>query len=137
MSALFVIYNLLQFLSENFQPRNHETHASHCLTLNGDHHSHFATTYGIITDSILNSSSFFHVTEGLVPDIMHDCLEGCLAYEVKELLKCFVQSGIITMPLLNEIILTFSYKGRDARNKPSTISSSTMSSSDHGLKQTG
>ena len=28
------------------------------------------------------------MVDGLVPDIMHDVLEGCAQYEVKELLKC-------------------------------------------------
>ena len=35
-----------------------------------------AATYGLRCDSILNSSRFFHVTEGLSPDITHDILEG-------------------------------------------------------------
>ena len=45
-----------------------------------------ATTYGIVRDSILNQSQFFHVIEGLAPDIMHNVLEGVLQYETKELL---------------------------------------------------
>ena len=52
-------------------------------SLGGPLHDHFATTFGLHKDSTLNSS-FFHATEGLVPDIMHDCLEGCLQYEIKE-----------------------------------------------------
>ena len=53
------------------------------LQLNGIHH-----------DSILNSSQFYHVTEGLPPDIMHDILEGALQYEVKELLKYLIDERI-------------------------------------------
>ena len=30
------------------------------------------------------------MTEGLVPDVMHDILEGALQLEVKELIKTFV-----------------------------------------------
>lgn len=100
-------------------------------------HDHYATTFGINRDSILNTSMYFHVTEGLVPDVMHDVLEGCLPYEVKELLKHLFESGIITLKILNEIIVSFPYTGTDSRNKPATISASTMSSSDHALKQTG
>ena len=126
-----------QFISDSFQPRNRVTHANHCSSLHGDLHDHYATTYGIKRDSTLNTSKFFHVTEGLVPDVMHDCLEGCLPYEMKELLRHLFQCGTITLPALNEIIQTFPYQASDTRNKPSTISSSTMSSSDHALKQTG
>ena len=43
-------------------------------------------------DSILNSSKFFHIVDGLVPDVMHDILEGSLQYEVKELLKHFIHT---------------------------------------------
>ena len=42
-----------------------------------------AITYGLTHDSILNSSLFFHMTNGLPPDCMYDILEGCLQYEVK------------------------------------------------------
>jgi len=50
---------------------------------------HMATTYGLTRDSILNTSRYFHVTEGLPPDCMHDLLEDTLQYEVKEMLKSF------------------------------------------------
>lgn len=100
-------------------------------------HDYYATTYGINRYSVLNTSAYFHVTEGLVPDIMHDSLEGCLPYVVKELLKHLFQSGVITLPLLNEIIQSFPYNGPDSRNKPATISAVTILSPDHNLKQTG
>ena len=32
----------------------------------------------VLTDLILTKSRYFHVTEGLVPDTMHDVLEGTL-----------------------------------------------------------
>ncbi len=68
-------------------------------------------TYGIHRNSILNSSRFFHITEGLVPDVMHDCLEGCLPYEVKELLKHLIHSGVITLQAINDAIESFPYQG--------------------------
>ena len=85
----------------------------------------------------MNSSAFFHMTEGLVPDIMHDCLEGCLPYEVKELIKHLIQSRIISLPKLNDLIRTFPFHGSDARNKPGEISRSVLSSNDHRLRRSG
>ena len=41
----------------------------------GPLHDHSATTYDIVRDSILNSSKYFHVVDGLVLDIMHDVLD--------------------------------------------------------------
>jgi len=47
--------------------------------------------YGINHYSVLNTLSYFHVCNGgLVPDIMHDLLEGALQYEVKLMLRKFI-----------------------------------------------
>ena len=95
-------------------------------------------TYGVARDSILNQSRFFHVTEGLAPDIMHDILEGVLQYETKELLKYMVQERkFITLSFLNDRIETFSYGYCDLPNKPTLITQQSLNSQDHSLKQTG
>ena len=100
-------------------------------------HKHYATTFGVNRDSILNQSRFFHVTEGLVPDVMHDILEGALQLEVKELIKTFVSKKYFSLLTLNKVIESFPYGGRDVCNKPTPISSITLSSQDHLLKQNG
>ena len=127
-----------QFVSEDFQQRTRLTHSNHCSHLNGPLHCHMATTYGVSRDSILNTSRFFHVTEGLAPDIMHDVLEGCLQYEVKELLKYFVlDQKLISFAELNRKIESFPYGYIDSPNKPIPIMSTSLTSSDHSLKQNG
>jgi hypothetical protein len=127
-----------KFLSEEFQPRTRITHSSHCAYVGGPLHEHVATTYGVVRDSILNQSRFFHVTEGLAPDIMHDVLEGVLQYETKELLKYLVQQRkIISLSFLNEQIENFSYGYCDLPNKPMPITQQSLNSHDHCLKQTG
>ena len=102
--------------------------------LNGVVADHIATTYGLTRDSILNSSRYFHVTEGLPPDCMHDLLEGTLQYEVKEMLKSLTHRRIISLDDVNSRIALFPYCSCDAVNKPSPI---VLSSADHSLKQTG
>ena len=126
-----------QFFAEDFQPRTQETHRLHCENLGGHLHDHFATTYGIHHDSILNSSQFYHVTEGLPPDIMHDILEGALQYEVKELLKYLIDKKSLSFEVLNERIRMFPYVYPDKNNKPTPISLETLKSSNHQLKQNG
>ena len=37
------------------------------------------------------------MVDGLVPDIMHDVLEGCAQYEVKELLKYLIAEKYVTL----------------------------------------
>ena len=129
--------HITKFLSEEFTARTHTTHAAHCSNLGGPLHDHYATTYGIHRDSSLNTLRYFHVTEGLIPDIMHDCLEGCVQYEVKELLKYISSTKILCLSTINNLIQSFPYAGLDARNRPSPITAATLNSSDHCLKQTG
>ena len=127
----------IQFVAEAFQLRTRETHAAQCSSLGGHLHDHFATTFGIHRDSILNTSKYFHVTEGLVPDVMHDVLEGALPLEVKELLRHLISTKILSLSSLTEAMKAFPYAGVDARNKPTPIAPTTLASHDHLLKQTG
>ena len=124
----------LQFVAESFQSRNRETHSRHCEHLSGPLHNHVATTYGVTRNSILKSSKYFHVTEGLLPDIMHDVLEGCAPFEMKELLKYLDSNNIVTFEEVNNEI---EYCSPDIQNKPTVIQPSTFNSSDHSLKQKG
>ena len=97
-----------------------------------------ATTYGLQVDSILNSSSYFHVTTGLPPDIMHDVLEGSLQHEVKELLHYLIwEKSFFSLDVLNQKIERFPYMQTDKDNKPVTILAATLTSRDHSLKQKG
>ena len=123
-----------QFVATAFQARTRVTHKEHCSMLQGALADHVATTYGLTRDSILNQSRYFHVTEGLPPDCMHDLLEGTMQYEIKELLKSLTQRGFISLQDINCWIALFPYSACDAVNKPSPVS---LSSADHSLKQTG
>ena len=66
---------------------------------------------------------------------MHDILEGCAPYEVKELLIYYIPTKflMLSMPKLNTFLTYFS----DERNKPTVILRSIFDSSDHALKQKG
>ena len=106
--------------------------------MQGPLHDHVTTTYGLQDDSILNSSKFFHVTEGLVPDIMHDILEGSLQYEVKELLKHFIYTeNFFSLDQLNKKINEFPYILSDEATRPSMIAPNVLASADHSVNQKG
>lgn len=114
------------------------THALHCSELSGPNPSHAATTYGIQRNTILHSSRFFHVTDGLPMDIMHDILEGVLQYEVKEMLKFFKSSRVLSLAEINNAIESFPYGYADAADKPSPILDNTLDSTEsNSLKQKG
>ena len=68
---------------------------------------------------------------------MHDVLEGCAQYEVKELLKYLIAETYVTLEYVNKQIDTFLYAPPDALNKPTPISAKTMKSRDHSIKQKG
>ena len=133
------MYKLLisvQFTAEEFKPRTRDAHDKHCKKLTGAAGEFMATAYGVLRNSILNSSSYFHVVDGFCADIMHDVLEGALPYEVKLLLRYCIECSYFTLRVLNARMTSFPY-GHDARDKPAQISATTLCSSDNKLKQSG
>lgn len=62
---------IIQFHESEHVMRSRETHKGHLTYLDGLMHNHLATTYGLSFDSVLNSSRYFHVVDGMIPDIMH------------------------------------------------------------------
>ena len=59
-----------------FLIRTEVIYEAHCEGLDGPLRSHIATTYGVANKLVLNDYRYFHVVNGLVPDIMHDIMEG-------------------------------------------------------------
>jgi len=102
-------------------------------------HGHIETKYGVCSESILNSSRYFHVVDGLSPDIMHDVLEGTLQLSLKQLLLYLIQEErLFTVETLNERIQSFDYGQMQAKNKPTPIKHTTLTSPDPcKLKQSG
>uniref|UniRef100_A0A1X7VWZ9 Uncharacterized protein n=1 Tax=Amphimedon queenslandica TaxID=400682 RepID=A0A1X7VWZ9_AMPQE len=93
-----------KFLECSFALRTQETYTYYCSFLSGPLCDDASTTYGILRKSILNESKYFHVADGLVPDIMYDILEGCAPYIVKELVKYLISERIVTLQELNDDI---------------------------------
>ena len=88
--------------------------------------------------SSLCQSRYFHVIGGLPGDAMHDVLEGCLQYEVKELLKYSIQEQkCFTLQHLNSCLENFDFGYQNNNNKPSAISDGTLNSNSNTLHQKG
>ena len=93
-----------------------------------------ATSYGMWKDSELNRSKYFYVSAGMVPDIMHDILEGSLELCVRHLLVEYIRERkLFSLGHLNQRIKAFTY-GVDIRNKPSELA---VIHPDTPLKQSG
>lgn len=77
--------------------------------------------YGINNNSILNTLMFFHIVVGLVPDIFHDILEGCLLRTLQLLLKRFLQgrNQVMSLDEFNRRLVEFDYGFSET--KPSII----------------
>lgn len=84
---------VLQFVEPQFTLRSASEHAHQCSLIGNESLStsdqhHFSVTFGINREALLDSLNFFNVTSGaLIPDIMHDILEGALPMELKLMLK--------------------------------------------------
>ena len=95
-----------------------------------------ATTYGVVRDPILNTLQYFHTTEGLLPDIMHDVLEGVLPMCVKHLLNHLIKSSLLTVAELNRRIDSYQFGPIEGSNRPrGNITTTHLVSGD--LKQSG
>ena len=107
-----------------------EVYDSHCVGLEGPLHDHIATTNGVVSNSVLNTCRYFHVSSGLVPDIMHDILEGSLKLCMRHPLIYLIQEKLNAL----SDRISFDYGPSEVKNRPTEISAVSLSS-DGRLKQ--
>ena len=91
--------------------------------------------YGINRDSILNQLSYFHVCNGsLLPDIMHDILEGVLQYEIKHTLQVMNREKYFTLIVFNSRLENLDLGYIELKNHPTQISPKTLNSDGNSFK---
>lgn len=73
----------------------------------------------------------------MVPDVMHDVLEGIGPYEMKEMFKVMIQKKYFTIYDLNDAIENFPYGATEITSKPSAIPVNVLSSNDRKVNQEG
>lgn len=124
-------------MEKHFELRNKYTHQEHCRGIQDDTTGALSKEYGVNRDSILNQLTFFHVCDGsLLPDIMHDVLEGVLQYEAKLMLQVMVsKENYFTLDELNSRIENFELGYMESKNRPTAISSTTLFSNGNSLRQ--
>ena len=69
----------------------------------------------------LNYLNYFHVADGLSPDLAHDLFEGFAVDIVSNVIVSFVREGLFDLDGLNEIILNFAYSESDKNHKPQLV----------------
>ena len=74
----------------------------------------------------------------LLPDLMHDILEGALQYEVKLMLQVMINvEGYISIDELNSHMEHLELGYMENNNRPTLFSSKTLNSEGNSLKQNG
>ncbi len=115
----------------------------------------FSTTYKL-TVFFCFHERYFHVCDGgLIPDIMHDILEGALQYEIKLMIKIMVEVKqyftlgkhklipvsfiklLFPIDLLNTRLTNTELGYMEASDKCSLIDATTLFSNGHTLRQSG
>ena len=82
------------FNEEMFTLRTREQHLLHCDALEADESDETSKELGINYRSILFELEHFNV-DNLVPDVMHDLLEGTLQCEAKLVLQHIIREKYI------------------------------------------
>lgn len=90
---------------------------------------------GLKKDSQLNNLSFYHVTDNVAGDIMHDLLEGVCGFEIKLVLNVLIEQKHVTLDQINYRITSFDYGFSDKTNKPSVISKHDLKNPEGAMHQ--
>ena len=127
-----------QFKESCFELRTPDSHTEQCTTLNsrmGPSRAAYSKETGINHESVLDELQYFSVASGaLLPDVMHDVLEGVLQYEAKLLLRHLIyDEGCFTLNQLNSRIGRMELGFMESSNRPSQISATTLHSQDNNL----
>ena len=78
--------------SSSFSLRTSEGYGN---VLNTDADKTLSSVYGIKENSSLNCLQYYHVTNGLAPDIAHDIFEGFATDFLQKLLRYFIQLKVL------------------------------------------
>ena len=129
----------LKFAEQHFQLRNKTDHITQCEEIKTDPTHEKSKEYGINRDSILNELKYFHVCDGsLIPDIMHDVLEGVLQYEVKLMLRQMINvNHYFTLEVLNSRLENMELSSTESKKRPTSLEQNNLNSDGSSLKQNG
>lgn len=106
---------------------------------NAELHKKMSKKYGINAPSSLLKLRYFDLCSGaLVPDVMHDVLEGVLEYEVKLLLRyCIEDRKYFSYKELQDWMEGFQLGYMEMPNRPTPITREILKKKDNSLNQNG
>ena len=107
---------LVNFNSNEWVLQTKEAYNSNIAQLEGD--PAIASVYGIKSCSPLHVLKYFHVIDGLPPDLAHDLFEGIAIDILSQIIELFVIHKAFTLDSLNKKIENFEYSHSHKTNKP-------------------
>jgi hypothetical protein len=114
-----------KFYEEDFIPRTKESHEKHCQEINDSPNdnvrNNLTVSYGINFRSSLCDLHDFDISVQLPQDIMHTLLEGTVQYQLRHLLKHFIEHGDFTLNQLNAAIANQKYGYSEVSDKPGPL----------------
>ncbi len=126
-----------QFQEETFPLRSLDQHLDHCALL--EQHAEYSKEFGVNRRSVVLDLQHFNPCDGsLLPDVMHDVLEGTLEYQAKLLLMQLVYTRkLFKLKVLNDAIEGIEMGYIEANNRPAPIPKHAFKAGDNLLKQKG
>lgn len=104
---------------EVFTLRTKDIHEDHVRILEKNN---LPSYFGVKSRCILSKHlSYFDVTTGFPPDIVHDLFEGIVPFELALCLNLFIKKKYFTLCTLNEAISSFNFKWTDKTNRPHPV----------------
>lgn len=78
-------------------------------------------TYGIERYCVLNDLKYFHIIDGMVPDIMHDIDEGVIPFALRCFFNYLMEKNVFTEKAIKSKVECFDYGWNNRRNVPTNI----------------
>lgn len=117
-----------EFDDDRLEMRNKDNYQLHVSEKN-------PAATGVKEDSCLNTLKYFHITEHVGVDVMHDLLEGVAPLEIKLMLQQFIYvEELFTLEQFNDRIVSTDYGYSNEKNKPNVIIN--LRTADNPVKQT-
>ena len=103
----------------NFTLRAENVYNNHIAANEEDPDS--SAPYGLKERSVLNEVHYYHVANGLPPDLVHDLFERIAVNFVSNAIISFIRERLFQLDELKNVILNFNYSETDKERKPQII----------------
>ena len=131
----------MQFVESDFTLRELKVHLDHCDILERDATNRVENSklFGVNRRSVLLELQYFDFCSGaLLPDAMHDLLEGVLQYETKLILQhCIMEEKYTSYEIFSQRLEGIELGYMEMDDRPTDITRAVLASGEKSLGQKG